>query len=282
MSGGVVKKEPAIILAPVPDARDYTLSAEIWGTLMEEIDNVTGRIAAGEELVPEDVARVRALKKQVDSYLTAFNKACKASQDKYKKLVEQQLNSFGYPVIEQYIDKKRKEQANNQTLKIAEKQKQLHSIIKERVDATYALKDTALAGNLFSAFTYRFPNVNSAAKDKEINNWEPYKSVIDSTIMVLDVFFTDPSYAGAMQLPITSATMQCLLSYVRDGNANRLLTIGGQFAKDAGILKNTRLRQEIKDKGTALTRIKGIMEQELPVDEKIRGIADIIRIAETL
>lgn len=275
-------KKPIIIAAPVPNAEEHTLSPEIWDALMEEINRVTARISAGEELVPEDVERVRALKKQVDNYLTVFNKALRNAQDTYKKLVENQLKDLGYPVIEQYILTQRKKQADAQNAKIAEKQRTLRDIVEKEVAGTRFLKGTAIAGGILPAFTHRFPKVNSAAKDKEIRDWGPYEAIVSSTVLVLDVFFSDKAYEGAALLPITSATMQCLLSYVRDGDTNRLLTMRDTFAKDAGILQAQRLRQKITDKDIALACIKDIMEQELPANEKIKGIADIIRIAETL
>lgn len=275
-------KKPIFIVAPVPKAEEHTLSPEIWDALMNEINGVTARILAGEELVPADVERVRALKKQVDNYLTVFNKALRKAGDEYKKLIENQLKDLNYPIIEQYILMQRKKQADAQNAKIAEKQRCLRDIVEKEVAGTRFLKGTAIASGILPAFTHRFPKVNSAAKDKEIGDWDPYEAVIHSTIFVLDVFFSDKAYDGAALLPITSATMQCLLSYVRDGDANRLLTMQDTFAKDARILQAQRLRQKITDKDIALACIDDIMKQELPANEKIKGIADIIRIAETL
>ena len=63
------------LLAPVPSASDYSVSADLWQRLEDEVIAVSNRIAAGDDLVPDDVANVQKLKKQVDNYVTGFNKA---------------------------------------------------------------------------------------------------------------------------------------------------------------------------------------------------------------
>lgn len=270
------------IVPQLPDAEKHTMSPEIWNALVLEIDSLSNRIKNKEELVPDDVARVRALRKQVDNYLTVFNKSLNDARDSYKKLVEKQLADIGYPFIEQYIDTQRKKQADQWNGIIAEKQGRLREIVSDAVNGTKFVKDTQIASGILPAFTHRFPKVNSAAKDKEIKDWSPYQAVISQTVMVLDVFFSDDAYKTARLLPIASATMQALLSYVRDGDIKHLADMKGLLEKDAGQINMAILRKEVTTKELALERISSIMEQELPADEKIKGIADIIRIAENL
>lgn len=270
------------IVPPVPDAKKHTMSSEIWSALISEINGLAKRIKNKEELVPDDVARVRALRKQVDNYLTVFNKSLNNARDSYKRLVEKQLADIGYPFIEQYIAVQRGKQTEQWNKVIAEKQGRLHEIVLDAVNGTMFVKDTQIAGSILPAFTHRFPKVNSAAKDNEIKNWSPYQAVVSQTVMVLDVFFSDEAYKTARMLPIASATMQALLSYVRDGNIGHLTNMKGLLEKDAEQINMAVLRQEITTKELALKRISSIMKQELPADKKIKGIADIIRIAENL
>ena len=274
--------ESLIIAAPVPNPKEYTVSAEIWMALKEEINSVAARIDAGEELTPEDVVNVKALRKQVGQYLTTFNKAMRGAQEDYKNLLTKQLADIGYPKIENYILQQREKQTAEQNARIAEKQNQLAEILAAKLAETKILKDTALATELLPAFVHRFPNINSAAKTKEIANWGPYEAVIKTTLNILDVFFGDPIFTGAVLLPVTSATMQQLLTYVREGDVKQLSDMRNVFQRDAEYLKILALKKELRTKADALEKITDIVKQEQSDDQKIIEIARIIRIAETL
>lgn len=272
---------PAVIQipAPVPNGKEYTVSSEIWEALKDEINVIVSRIDAGEQLSPEDVTNVRSLKKQVETYLTTFNKAMRDAQTKYKELVSQQLTDLGYDKIETYIVTQRKKQQTEQNTRLVEKQTKLRALVETQLENTIYVKQTVLANELLPAFTSRFPNVNSSAKTKEISNWGPYEAVIKTTLNMLDVFFGDDVFQGAVTLPITSATMQQLLRYVRDGQLDHLTSMREIFAKDADYLAQQKLRAEITSNEVALDKINTILaESETSTDEKLASISQIIRI----
>lgn len=275
------EKQP-LVIAPVPNAAEYTASVEIWDALTTEINHVVSRIDAGEELTPEDVIQVRELKKQVESYLTMFNKAMRDAQSTYKNLLAKQLETLGYEKIDNYIQIQRQKQTMEQNTRLANKQAMLQQIVSNALNATTLLKTTVLAGELLPAFVSRFPKVNSSAKDKEITNWGPYEAIIQTTVNMLEVFFKDPIFTGAVTLPVTSATMQQLLKYVRDGNLEHLSVMRDIFAKDGEYLIVQKLKTEITTKDMALTKITKVMSEGISTDDKLREIARIIRIAETL
>lgn len=267
------------IPAPVPNGKDYTVSSEIWEALKEEINLVVNRIDAGEQLSPEDVTNVRSLKKQVEDYLTTFNKAMRDAQAKYKELVQQQLTDLGYDKIETYIVTQRKKQQTEQNTRLVQKQTKLRALVETQLADTVYVKQTVLANELLPAFTSRFPNVNSSAKTKEISNWGPYEAVVKTTLNMLDVFFGDDVFKGAVTLPITSATMQQLLKYVRDGQLDHLTMMREIFAKDGEYLAQQKLREEITSNEIALDKINTILaESETSTDEKLTAISQIIRI----
>lgn len=89
--------------APVPNAADHSVSADLWQRLADEIKLVSDRIDAGEELVPEDVANIRKLKNQVDNYVTGFNRAMTNAQAEYRKMVNRELSELGFDRIEQFV-----------------------------------------------------------------------------------------------------------------------------------------------------------------------------------
>ena len=267
------------IPAPVPNGKDYTVSSEIWEALKDEINVVVNRIEAGEQLSPEDVTNVRSLKKQVEDYLTTFNKAMRDAQAKYKELVHQQLTDLGYDKIETYIVTQRKKQQTEQNTRLIQKRIKLRTLVETQLADTVYVKQTVLANELLPAFTSRFPNVNSSAKTKEISNWGPYEAVVKTTLNMLDVFFGDDVFKGAVTLPITSATMQQLLKYVRDGQLDHLTMMREIFAKDGEYLAQQKLREEITSNEIALDKINIILaESETSTNEKLTAIGQIIRI----
>lgn len=272
-----------IVIAPTVDAMEHTASAEVWAALTTEIEYVVKRIQRGDELTPTDVTKVRQLKSQVEQYLTTFNKAVKAAQADYKQRLTAQLLKLNYNIIDDYITVQKKKQSEEQTARMTKKQMELQRLVEEVLEGTTALKATVLATELLPAFTHRFPNVNSGAKDKDIKEWGPYKSVIQTSLHMLDVFFMDESFKGADLLPVTAATMQQLLAYVRTGDLALLAVMRDIFAKDAEYLIMHELKAAITTKEIAVDRIKQAAEEpEKPVDEKLTNIARILRIAETL
>lgn len=281
---GVIVPKRVFVKAPVPSAEEHTVSPELWEALTAEINAVVTRIDAGEELTPEDVKQVRSLKKQVEEYLGVFNKAMRNAQDTYKQLIAKQLDDLGYTKIENYITVQRTKMVNEQNQRLSAKQNKLRELVTDMLAKMPHLQKTALAGELLPAFVHRFPNINSSAKTKEITNWGPYEAVIRTTLGILETFFADPVFEGAMTLPVTSATVQQLLRYVREGDLSILSVMRTVFAKDAEYLKTERLKKEITTKEEALTKIAEIMNQNEGVtpDEKIREIGRIVRIAEVL
>lgn len=267
-----------LVVAPVPDAAEHTVSAEIWTALTNEINYVAKRIDDGEELTPEDVKKVRSLKNQVEQYLTTFNKAMWDAQTNYKSLIAKRLEILGYGKIENYIQIQKKKQTDEQNKRLVSKQTYLRQMLDVYIAETTYVKDTVLAGNLFPAFTQRFPNVNSSAKDKEIKNWGPYEAVVKTTLHILDTFFNDPIFKGSSLLPVTSATMQQLLKYVREGNLEYLSVMREIFAKDAEYLKTLELRNTIRTKEAAVQKILEIASSEATPDEKLDDIRRIINI----
>lgn len=268
----------SLVRASVPNPEEYTVSTEIWEALTTEINTVVGRIDAGEVLTNEDVKKVRSLKKQVDTYLTTFNKAMRSAQDSYKQVIAKQLDDLGYNKIEVYIQKQHAAQVQEQNQRMSAKMGKLKEIIDAKIEGTAKLKETTLASELLPAFTSRFPEINSGAKNKEVSNWAPYEAVITSVVRILDAFFCQ--YPKTCQLPLMSATMRNLLQYVKDGNIEHISDMPSAIKADEHLIRQWELRQEITDEGVALNKIHDILEQEeLSAREKLNRIGTIIQIA---
>lgn len=255
------------LLAPVPAAADYSVSTELWQRLEEEIGIVSARIKNGDDLMPDDVANVRKLKSQVDSYVTDFNKAMRNDMAKYKAMVEKMLAELGYDYIEQFIAEKKQEQTRLQNARIAAKMEGLKTISDGLLGRTTRLKDTVMAKELLPAFTARFPNVQSGAKNKDIKDWMPYFSIIQRSITVMDAFFCDPAYADAVLLPLSSGTIRELLAYARDGKEEHLANVKIRFEEDQPMVRMEKLKQGIASKADAISRIRSVLDAMGDVDK---------------
>ncbi len=248
------------LLAPVPNAADYSVSADLWGRLEDEIKAVSARISAGDELMPDDVSNVYNLKKQVDSYVTSFNKAMRDAQSKYKAIVEKELKGIGFDKIEEFVGMKRREQTNAQNSRIAFKMGSLKNLTEGLIAGTERLKDTPFAKELLPIFTARFPKVQSGAKSNDINDWKPYIAVISHTIKVMDTFFCDSKYEDAVMLPIYSNTIRELLAYAKDGNAEHLANVKVRYQEDQHFIREEKLKQKMQSKSDGIAQIQQILD----------------------
>lgn len=248
------------LLAPVPAASDYSVSAELWDRLEDEIKLVSDRITAGDDLIPEDVANVRKLKSQVDGYVTSFNKAMREAQGKYKAMVDHRLVELGYNNIEQFVAMKRQEQTNVQDARIAYKMGTLKNLSDGLLARTEKLKDTPMSKELLPAFTARFPKVQSGAKNNDITDWRPYFTVMSHAVSVMDTFFRDPKYEDAILLPIYSGTIRELLAYARDGSEEHLANVKVRYIEDQHLIKAEKLKNSMKSKSDGVERIRQVLD----------------------
>lgn len=248
------------LLAPVPAAADYTVSLDLWQRLETEIQSVSKRIESGDELTPEDVVNVRALKREVDGYITDFNRAMKGAETQYKKMVEQRLIELGYDYIEKFTAMKRQEQRTIENTRISVKMDGLKTISDGLLEHTERLKDMPMAKELLPAFTARFPNVQSGAKSKDIKDWKPYFAVIQRTMTIMDTFFRDPKYADAQYLPLHSATIRELLAFAKDGKEEHLSNVVVKYKEDEPLIRMEKLRLALKTKADGIAHIQEILD----------------------
>lgn len=276
------EESTTLIAAPVVNPEEHTVNAELWNALTAEINTVVARIDNNEELTPEDVQRVRGLKKEVEDYLTTFNRAMKDAQATYKSLIAKQLESLGYTRIETYIAAQRQKQTNEQNDRLSKKMNTLKTLIGNVLAGTTYVKNTALVGELTSLICVRFPAIKSAAKNKDITNWEPYEAIIKTNLEMLDTFFGDPIFKGAVTLPLSSSTMQQLMKYLRSGDINELREMRVIFARDKPHLDHQKLVEVITSKEVALDIIRNYMNSTDSADNKLANMSKVINIAMTL
>ena len=263
------------LLAPVPSASDYSVSADLWQRLEDEVIAVSNRIAAGDDLVPDDVANVQKLKKQVDNYVTGFNKAIRDASSDYRKLVDRRLAEIGFNNIEEFVHKKRQEQTAEQNKRIAYKMEMLKNISEQLIIRTKTLKDTPVAKELLPAFVARFPKVQSGAKTNAIDDWRPYFNIMAHAVSLLVAFFADPQYEDAVMLPLYSTTIRELLAYARDGNPNHLENLKEHYKEDQEYIRIEKMKQRLLTTEDGIKEIQGILEDIDNMDNANEAVHDL-------
>lgn len=263
------------LLAPMPSAADYSVSAELWQRLENEIILVSDRIKAGEELVPDDVVNVQKLKKQVDNYVTGFNRAIRDASVDYRKLVDRRLTEIGFNTIDDFVKKKRQEQTAEQDKRVAYKMGMLKNIAEQLIMRTKILKDMPVAKELLPAFVARFPKVQSGAKSNDINDWRPYFNIMAHTVSLIDTFFSDPGYEDATFLPLYSSTIKELLAYARDGNPEHLEDFKSRYEEDQKYIREEKLRQRLQTKEDGIREISSILEDINNMDSRNDAVHEL-------
>lgn len=263
------------LLAPVPSATDYSISAEIWERLETEIKAVSKRIEAGENLVPEDVANVQRLKKQVDSYVSRFNKAIRDASAAYRTLVDRKFAEIGFGTVDSFVMKKRQEQTAEQNKRIAYKMGMLKNISEQLIARTAVLKNMPVAKELLPAFVARFPKVQSGAKSNDINDWRPYFNIMAHAVSLIDTFFSDPRHEDAVLLPLYSSTIKELLAYVRDGNPDHLEDFEARYAEDEQLIRLEKMSRRLQTKEDGINEIAAILKSIEEMDSKNSTVREL-------
>lgn len=272
-----------ITVAPNINPNNHAVENELWRTLEEEVKKVSLEIDSGAELQPKDIKKVRSLRRQVEDYVKEFNRTMRSVQQDYKEQVTERLDSLGYQAIEDYVLAQRKKQTDIQNERTSKKLKKLTDVVEQAVSETAVIKHTALGSEMLPAFLERFPTINSGAKANDIDDWEPYKQVVQTNLSHVDTFLNDTKYQAAQILPIHSQTMQQLLKYIRSGNIEQLATMKTIFESDREILENQVLKKHIQSHGDAIEMIQGMLPGEDDNKKQtLINISKIITLALTL
>lgn len=268
-------------LLPI-DQNEYGVSATLWQTLSAEIQRVSTRIDTKEPLDPDDFVKVRALRTQVDEYITSFNRLVLNTQKDYKFQIQAQLIQLGYDKIETYIAQQRTTQTQEQNQRVSDKLQALQDIVQRLVNQSVHIKQSCLHTNLLSLLINRFPKLKSGAKSNDVKNWAPYEQVISTSLQMVESFLSDTDFPYAYRLPLNSKTMQQICTYLRTGELDALRILRSMYQADSFILEDMYLRDSITNQTYALSLIQDIVNKDTSVQEKMYNINRIMEIAKSL
>ena len=263
----MTEKKSVLPVVPVLNKSEYEVSNATWTALHDEIVRLTTLINAGTELEPADVNEVKALAKQVRNYGVSYRRAITTSATNYKNLLDQELNRLGYDVIERYIETKRTEQQMATSQRLSAKIMHFNGLVQTELSRTTVLKNSSIANNVGNDLLTRFPKVNSGAASKEINNWEPIKSVIRMSIMRADQVMAQ--YPILQQMPAAAKAMRSISEYLATGDVHKTENINDDLKADLPLLQRIALKPRVATDESTVQEIQNILNTE-DIDAKVK------------
>ena len=156
----------------------YAVPEATWLNLSNEIQALSVRIQAGEELNDSDFTKLKATVNDIEDYGKAFTKAVNQQSKQYKQWLEWKLKDIGYDQVKNYMaqQKLKNDQLINQRMN--QKLNKFREIIQEELSLHPLIASTGLSETILNMFIGRFPKINSGAVSNEISNWAPIQSVV--------------------------------------------------------------------------------------------------------
>lgn len=235
---------------------NYQVSAETWQAIVGEVNRLLPRIQNHEEVTPEDVKEVRRLVKLVDSSASEYNKALRATYKVYKDQLTQQLTRIGYGQIEQYIADCRKKHQEQVSKRLTYKVDTFNQYVCQALATTQWLQQTSFATMIPNQLLNLFPKVNSGALTKEITDWTPIVTVVQTLITDAEKTM-NPLYA---QLPVQSHVAQTYARYFQTGDREVLTRLDQALHQDQEWLLNHHIAEKMETEADVLDMIEGCLK----------------------
>ena len=258
-------------------ASPYQVPATVWQSIETEVQRLTVMIESNQELTPADVQEVKRLVTQVETTQKAYNKAVQDAAASYKRKVVEKLREIGYDKIDAYITLKKQEQKKEISDRLNQKIETYNNIIDEIVQDTTYVKNLAISKNLASIMLPLFPNVNSGAKNKAINDWTPIRTVITKIINDVDKQLNQL----VLMLPNGSKTMGLLMTYFQTGDITLLSSLPQQLELDRRYIEDTLLSNKLQTEDDVLATIREIQLGSAENSDKLNQIERVISVWRT-
>lgn len=258
----------------------YEITEGLWQAITEETKQIVARIEKGENLDPNDVTAVRQLKKEIDQYVSNFQKAMRDAQANYKEQVNQKLSQIGYPVIEAYVAKKRREESDRQNAILRQKGERFESLVQQAKRTCARLQAASYVHQIEAALRERYPKLCSAAEKNTIKNWDQMENSTRQSLLLVESFYA--SYPEALKLPNQSRTTQDILRYLRTADSKYLCRLKEDLVADQPLLAEIQLKASIKSKADAVERIKQVCDGDKSDAEKLTEIAKLVQLGSAL
>lgn len=261
--------------------QDSIIDQAIWESISDEITKVTTLIREkGDTLEPSEIKTVTNLRREIEGYLKKYNTDLSNAYKAYKLQVNTILDNMGYQEINEYITRRNAQAKKEQNDRLTAKLQKFQEIIKDCLSNYPTVSKTFLAAKLQPAIQSRFPNINSADKKKDIKDWTPIITIINTHLNVLEKTLNENPIL--LLLPEYSQSMRGLTTYLETSNMTNITNIKVLLENDRPIIEDILLRKQIQTPEQAYQHIQQIMGTDMPINDKMNMLYDIIMIYKSL
>lgn len=274
---GVLIMEKELIKTDDLNLINYTK----WEALQAETQRVLALLDNGdEELTPDDIKDVRALKRELDMSIKEYNKRIRQTADNYKQLAEEKLEEIGYPRIEAFVEQKKQEHKNELNQRINTKQAKFRALVEDALDKTEFLSNLSIAAHFEAGLLQLFPDVSSGAKNKENMDEETISKVINHIFKAIETNLTElPKSQWVIQLPPQSNTLRLVMDIIRTGDLKQATSIADAYKQDQYYIEDLQLMQAVTSTSSALAVIQAILNSDRDEETKLAYIRRISQLS---
>ena len=258
----------------------YAVPEATWLNISNEIQALSVRIQAGEELNDSDFTKLKATVKDIEDYGKAFTKAVNQQSKQYKQWLEWKLKDIGYDQVKNYMaqQKLKNDQLINQRMN--QKLNKFREIIQEELSLHPLIASTGLSETILNMFIGRFPKINSGAVSNEISNWAPIQSVVHINMGQVEEILE--ANKVMLYLPLHSNTFRTFSEYLRTGDVTKLSNIEETLKSDGELLRNVVMKQQMHSVDDVISMINEVTTSKTDAQTKLTQIKQLIFVWETL
>lgn len=261
--------------------QDSIIDQTVWESISNEIHKVVDLIREkGDTLEPSEIKTVITLRREIEGYLKKYNTDLSNAYKTYKLQVNTILDNMGYQEINEYVAQRNAQAKREQNDRLTAKLQKFQEIIKDCLSNYPTVSKTFLAAKLQPAIQSRFPNINSSDKKKEIKDWSPIITIINTHLSVLEKTLCENPIL--LLLPEYSQSMRGLTTYLETSNMTNITNIRVLLENDRPIIEDILLRKQIQTPEQAYQHIQEIMSTDISIDDKMNMLYDIIMIYKSL
>lgn len=254
MAGGIMTNE-------IKELHAVSLKADrsLWEQIASEVHTLLPKVQ-NDTLTSDDIKNVQGLVAHVKQSSTDYNRYLNGLMAGYKAELQQNLNAIGYPVIEQYVVRKRTAQQQEVNRRIAEKNELFQQYVNNALLGTLYIHNSTLRNHLISFMHPLFPKLSSGAESKMMTerDWANVHSVVNNLVRAIDSTM-NPVIA---QLPLHSQTMKLYVDVLRTADISKLHNIQEAIAEDRMFFIELILTQKLQTEDDVLGQIAEVINSE--------------------
>lgn len=242
--------------------QDYLVDDSIWTKLTNETARLNNILDETGKLTPDDVKTARKLAKTVTDYGILYRRAVTKRAKEYKELLNTRLQEIGYDKIESYVDMQKALVRKAQNDRLTTKLDQFNKLVEKNLEKYPLIKQSSFSYLVANNIGHRFPDVNSAAKNREIKDWNIINTIISKSLSDVNNVLSEKPIL--IKLPASSNTINLLLMYLKTGNVDYLSDqqLMNALKSDRTTVENIAIQTKFKTDDQIYAQINNLLEHK--------------------